>query len=77
MGCKKRLIKNHTGKICFDEMTDRVYGTTKISVNCDKDIDDLKEGQEVNFLIHSFSKIGDHTPNYSNRTTNVCFKQLS
>ena len=45
-------------KICFDEMTDRVYGTTKISVNCDKDIDDLKEGQEVNLLIHSFSKIG-------------------
>ncbi len=45
-------------KICFDEMTDRVYGTTKISVNCDKDIEDLKEGQEVNLLIHSFSKIG-------------------
>ena len=45
-------------KICLDEMTDRAYGTTKISVNCDKDISDLKEGQKVDLLIHSRTKIG-------------------
>jgi len=45
-------------KICFDEMTSRVYGTTKISTHCDKDIIDLKEGQEVELLIHSITKIG-------------------
>ena len=45
-------------KICFDEMTDRAYGTTKISVNCDKDISELKEGQKVDLLIHSRTKIG-------------------
>ena len=55
---KMGLEEKYLTKICFDEMTGRVYGTTKISVNCDKDIDDLKEGQEVNLLIHSFSKIG-------------------
>ncbi len=45
-------------KICFDEMTGRIYGTTKISVNCDKDIGDLKEGQKVDLLVHSLTKIG-------------------
>lgn len=45
-------------KICFDEMTDRVYGTSKISVNCDKDISDLKEGKKVDLLINSLTKIG-------------------
>ncbi len=45
-------------KICFDEKTRRVYGTTKISVNCDKNVEVLKEGQEVGLLIHSFTKIG-------------------
>jgi len=45
-------------KISFDEMTSRVYGTTKISVNCDSNIEELKEGQKVELLIHSLSKIG-------------------
>jgi predicted RNA-binding protein (virulence factor B family) len=55
---KMTVGKKYLTKICFDEMTDRVYGTTKISVNCDKDSSDLKEGQKVDLLIHSFTKIG-------------------
>ena len=50
--------KKYLTKICFDEMTDRLYGTTKISANCDKNIKELKKGQRVNLLIHSFTKIG-------------------
>lgn len=50
--------KKYLTKICFDDMTQRVYGTTKISVNCDKDITDLKVGQKVELLIHSFTQIG-------------------
>lgn len=50
--------KKYLTKICFDDRTGRVYGTTKISVNCDKDIEDLKEGQRVDLLIHSLTKIG-------------------
>jgi uncharacterized protein len=45
-------------KICFDEGTSRVYGTAKISVNCDKNTQDLAAGQQVDLLIHSFSEIG-------------------
>ena len=45
-------------KICMDDKTDRVYGTTKISVNCDKNIKDLKVGQKVDLLVHSLTKIG-------------------
>lgn len=50
---KKYLIK-----ICFDEATGRVYGTAKISVNCDKDTNELTEGQQVDLLIHSRTNIG-------------------
>ena len=45
-------------KICFDDQTHRVFGTTKISVHCDKDITGLKVGQKVNLLIHSITQIG-------------------
>lgn len=50
--------KKYLTKICFDDVTRRVYGTTKISVNCDKNITDLKAGQKVELLIHSFTQIG-------------------
>ncbi len=45
-------------KICLDQQTQRVYGTTQISVNCDKNISGLKVGQQVDLLIHSITKIG-------------------
>jgi len=50
--------KKYLTKICLDDMTGRVYGTTKISANCDKNHEDLKEGQKVDLLIHSFTQIG-------------------
>ena len=45
-------------KICFDEGTGRVYGTTKIAASCDKNTQDLKLGQRVDLLIHAFTEIG-------------------
>ncbi len=50
--------KKYLTKICLDNKTQRVYGTTQISVNCDKNIKDLKVGQQVNLIIHSITKIG-------------------
>jgi len=50
--------KKYLTKICFDDQTQRVYGTTKISVNCDKNIEDLRVGQKVDLLIHSHTNIG-------------------
>lgn len=50
--------KKYIIKVCLDEKTDRVYGTNKISVNCDKDISELNELQEVDLLIHSQTNIG-------------------
>jgi len=50
--------KKYLTKICFDDPTQRVYGTTKISVNCDKNIQDLRVGQKVDLLIHSHTSIG-------------------
>jgi predicted RNA-binding protein (virulence factor B family) len=45
-------------KVCFDNETQRVFGTTKISANCDKNTEDLKAGQQVELLIHSVTHIG-------------------
>ena len=50
--------KKYLTKICFDDVTGRVYGTTKISVNCDKNIKDLKVGQKTDLLICSLTNIG-------------------
>ena len=50
--------KKYLTKICLDNKTQRVYGTTQISVNCDKNIKELKVGQQVDLLIHSITKIG-------------------
>lgn len=50
--------KKYLTKICLDQKTQRVYGTTQISVNCDPNITDLKVGQQVDLMIHSITKIG-------------------
>jgi len=50
--------KKYLTKICLDQKTQRVYGTTQISVNCDKDTKGLKVGQQVELIIHSITKIG-------------------
>ncbi|WP_299981212.1 S1-like domain-containing RNA-binding protein [Desulfobacula sp.] len=50
--------KKYLTKICLDNETQRVCGTTQISANCDKNIKDLKVGQQVDLIIHSITKIG-------------------
>lgn len=50
--------KKYLTKICLDDKTGRVFGTTKISMHYDKDIKDLTVGQKVDLLIHSITKIG-------------------
>ncbi len=55
---RMRPGKKYLVKICLDEATGRVYGSTKISANCDKNTRDLKPGQRVDLLIHSLTKIG-------------------
>ncbi len=50
--------KKYLTKICLDQETQRVYGTTQISVNCDQNIKGLKVGQQVDLIIHSITKIG-------------------
>jgi len=36
--------KSYVVKVCLDEMTSRVYGTNRITHNCDKNPKDLSEG---------------------------------
>lgn len=50
--------KKYLTKICLDNETQRVYGTTQISVNCDKNTKVLKVGQQVDLMIHSITQIG-------------------
>jgi len=50
--------KKYLVKICQDERTNRVYGTTQISANCDKNTRDLKVGQPVDLMVHSITTIG-------------------
>ncbi len=50
--------KKYLVKICQDNRTHRVYGTTQISANCDKNTRDLKVGQEVDLIVHSITTIG-------------------
>jgi len=50
--------KKYLTKICLDDQTDRVFGSTKISMHYDKNIKDLKVGQKVDLLIHSITRIG-------------------
>ena len=50
--------KKYLTKICLDQKTQRVYGTTQISVNCDQNIKGLKVGQQVDLIIHSITRIG-------------------
>ncbi len=45
-------------KICLDTRTNRVYGTCRITPNCDKNLTDLRDGEKVNLLIYDITKIG-------------------
>ena len=50
--------KKYLVKICQDDRTHRIYGTTQISANCDKDTRGLKVGQQVDLILHSITTIG-------------------
>lgn len=50
--------KKYLVKICRDDSTQRVYGSTKISANCDKDTSNLKVGQQVDLIVHTITTIG-------------------
>jgi len=50
--------KKYLVKICRDDDTQRVYGTTKIAANCDKNTRNLKVGQQVDLLVHTITTIG-------------------
>lgn len=50
--------KKYLVKICRDDKTNRVYGTTKISANCDKNTRHLKAGQQVDLIVHTITSIG-------------------
>ena len=50
--------KSYVVKVCLDELTGRVYGTNRITHNCDKNPKDLSEGEKVDLLIYGITKIG-------------------
>ncbi len=50
--------KHYVVKVCLDEKTGRVYGTSRISRVCDTAPEDLVKGQKVDLLIYSIAKIG-------------------
>lgn len=50
--------ESHVVKICLDEKTRRLYGTTKIGKSCEKDILELNEGLGVDILVYNETPIG-------------------
>lgn len=50
--------KKYLVKICQDSRTKRIYGTTQIPANAEKNTSDLKAGQQVDLLVHSITTIG-------------------
>ena len=52
--------KYYVVKVCLDDQTGRVYGTNRITSNCEKNPTDLAEGQPVDLLIYGITKIGVH-----------------
>ncbi len=50
--------KKYLVKICQDPRTQKVYGTTQIWTNCDKDTKALKIGQQVDLMIHMMTSSG-------------------
>ncbi|MFZ3048279.1 MAG: S1-like domain-containing RNA-binding protein [Desulfatirhabdiaceae bacterium] len=55
---RMRPGKRYVVKVCLDELTGRVYGTNRITHNCDKNPKDLSEGEKVDLLIYGITKIG-------------------
>ena len=50
--------ETHLVKICLDELTHRVYGTTLMAQFCSGDAQGLASGKAVDLIIHSITPIG-------------------
>lgn len=50
--------RKYVVKVCLDEQTNRVYGTTRIARSCEQPPTDLVRGQKVRILVYSLTKIG-------------------
>jgi predicted RNA-binding protein (virulence factor B family) len=50
--------RHYVVKVCLDELTGRVYGTNRITRNCDKDTRGLSAGEKVDLLIYGMTQIG-------------------
>ncbi len=55
---RMKVGKSYVIKVCLDDMTGRVYGSNRITRNCDKNPKDLTEGNKVDLLIYGITKIG-------------------
>lgn len=58
--------KKYVVKVCLDDRTNRVYGTTKIPSNCAPAPKDLSQGAQVDLLVYKITNVGysvvvDHT----------------
>ena len=53
-----KVGRKYVVKVCLDQQTNRVYGTTRIAQNCERPPQDLVRGQRVRMLIYSLTKIG-------------------
>ena len=53
-----KVGQKYVVKVCLDEQTNRVYGTTRIARNCEKPPGDLVRGRKVRILVYSLTKIG-------------------
>lgn len=50
--------KKYVIKVCLDTVTDRVYGTTRITSQCKTLSGELYEGEKVSLLIYNITDIG-------------------
>ncbi|MCW7753756.1 S1-like domain-containing RNA-binding protein [Desulfobotulus sp. H1] len=50
--------QRHVVRLCLDETTRRVYGTTRISRSCKQHTNELLPGQEVHLLIYNITRLG-------------------
>lgn len=55
---KMKVGKKYVVKVCLDEKTQRVYGTSRIAAHCDPSPEGLAAGQKVNLLVYGITKLG-------------------
>lgn len=55
---RMRPGKKYVVKVCLDEETGRVYATTRIAANCDRNLEELSEGKKVDLLVYTHTSIG-------------------